>query len=233
MSTLLKKQIDSLKCKVVSLSLLVSKTLHLAIQSVVTNDESLVQKVKDNYKVIDQMEENVEEDCLKILALYTPVATDLRFIIRVIEINTNLERIAALALNTSKKTKYLARMKNFKMPIDFKSLSKSVEIMLDESIACFVQLNVSSIKNINLYENEFEKAHDSAKVLIKNAMLSDLPNYEGYNNCLNIIRHLEEIGKLTVDFFNIGKMLELEKIEEKIDEEISDRVNNFKSKRIG
>ena len=97
MLVLLKKEIDSLKGKVVSFGLLVSETLHLALQSTVTYDENLVQKVKDNYKSIDQMEENIEEECLKILALYSPVATDLRFVIKVLAINTNLQRIATIA----------------------------------------------------------------------------------------------------------------------------------------
>lgn len=229
MLVLLKKEIDSLKGKVVSFGLLVSETLHLALQSTVTYDENLVQKVKDNYKSIDQMEENIEEECLKILALYSPVATDLRFVIKVLAINTNLQRIATIALNISKKTRYLARMVNFKVPIDFITMSDSLEVMLGESIACFVQVNVNSINNISFCENAFQKVFNSSKASIKNAILSDLSNYEGYSDCLNIVKHLEEIGTLIVEFFNVGRMLEIERKEEKLNNQLV----AFKTKRIG
>lgn len=233
MLMLLKMEIDSLKNKIVLFSDFVSSTLFLAIQSVVTKDEDLVIRVKNNYKLIDQMEEDIEERCLKILALYRPVANDLRFVIEVLGINTSLERIATIALNISKKTKYLTRMENFKMPIDLKVVFKSIEIKLGDSIACFVQLNFNSINNISFCENEFQRVFESSKALIKKATLSDLARYEGYNSCLNIIRHLEEIGVLIIAFFNVGRMLKIEINVDKIYEKLNNRVETFKTKRIG
>ena len=194
MSVHLFKEIETLKKKLLTLGLLVSKTLHLAIQSVENRDQDLATKIELDDDLVDQMEVEIEEDCLKILALYQPVAVDLRFVITVLKINNDLERIADLAVNIAKKGKHISRAENFVMPIDFHGLSKIVEKMLDESIACLVQMDVNTAKNICLSDSQVDQIHKSSYDFVKKAILSDPQNYDSYNNCLSISRHLERIG---------------------------------------
>ena len=77
MSVHLFKETETLKKKLLTLGLLVSKTLHLAIQSVEKRDPDLAAKIELDDDLVDQMEVEIEEDCLKILALHQPVAIDL------------------------------------------------------------------------------------------------------------------------------------------------------------
>lgn len=194
MSMHLIKEIDLLKKKVLSLGLLVSKTLHLAIQSVEKRDTELANKIEADDDLVDQMEVEIEEDCLKIMALHQPVAIDLRFVVAVLKINNDLERIADLAVNIAKKGKHITRAENFVMPIDFNGLSKIVERMLDESIACLVQMDINTAKKICLADSQVDEIHKNSYESVKKAILSDPANYDSYNNCLSISRHMERIG---------------------------------------
>lgn len=218
MSIHLQRELESLKKKVLSLSLLVSRTLHLAIQSVEQRDAQLADKIEIEDDLIDQMEVEIEEDCLKILALHQPVAIDLRFVITILKINNDLERIADLAVNIAKKGKHISRADNFVMPINFEGLSKIVERMLDQSIACLVQMDINTAKNICLSDNQVDEIHKSSYDLVKNAILKDPDNYDSYNNCLSISRHLERIGdqatNIAEDVFYMvaGKIIRHKKI---------------------
>jgi phosphate transport system protein len=75
--------------------------------------------VIDNDDRIDQQEVDLEEECLKVLALYQPVANDLRFIVSVLKINNDLERIADLAVNISERTLDLLKLERIPLPFEF------------------------------------------------------------------------------------------------------------------
>lgn len=219
MSIHLIKEIESLKKKLLSLGLLVSKTLHLSIQSVEKRDAELADKIEADDDLVDQMEVEIEEDCLKILALHQPVAIDLRFVITVLKINNDLERIADLAVNIAKKGKHISTAENFVMPIDFHGLSRIVEKMLDESIACLVQMDVNTAKSICLSDNQVDQIHRSSYESVKQAILSDPQNYDSYNNCLSISRHMERIGDQATNiaedvcYMVVGKIMRHKKIQ--------------------
>ena len=104
----LHREVEALKKKVLALSAMAEESVLRAVQAVEERDADLAAQVVKNDYVIDQAEVEVEEDCLKILALYQPVAIDLRFIIAVLKINGDLERIADLAVNIAERAEFLA-----------------------------------------------------------------------------------------------------------------------------
>jgi len=93
------RELEKLKKRILSLGAMVEERVHMATKAIENRDSNLADKIiKSDYE-IDEMEVDVEEECLKILALYQPVAVDLRFITAVIKINNDLERIADEAVN--------------------------------------------------------------------------------------------------------------------------------------
>ena len=100
--THLQREIDKLKRKILALGALVEENLRLAVQAIETHDAVKARKVIATDMEIDEVEVEVEEECLKLLALYQPVAMDLRFIIAVVKINSELERIGDLAANVGR-----------------------------------------------------------------------------------------------------------------------------------
>ena len=105
----LQKEIENLKKKLLTLSARVETAVRDATLSIENRDYDLAQKIIQNDPRIDSMEVGVEEDCLKILALHQPVAIDLRFIVAVLKINNDLERIGDLAVNIAERSAFLSK----------------------------------------------------------------------------------------------------------------------------
>jgi phosphate transport system protein len=98
------REMEKLKKRILVLGADVEEVLQQAVQALDRMDGSLAREVADNDHRIDNMEVDLEEECLKVLALYQPVANDLRFVVSVLKINNDLERIADLAVNISERT---------------------------------------------------------------------------------------------------------------------------------
>ncbi len=90
------REIEKLKKRILSLGADVEEVLQQAVKSLETMDGALARQIAESDDRIDHIEVDLEEDCLKVLALYQPVANDLRFIVSVLKINNDLERIADL-----------------------------------------------------------------------------------------------------------------------------------------
>ena len=99
----LQREMDRLKRKVLALGALVEENLRLSFRAIDQRDEAIARRVIATDVLIDENEVDVEEECLKILALYQPVAGDLRFVAAVIKINSELERIGDLSANIAER----------------------------------------------------------------------------------------------------------------------------------
>ena len=104
----LQREIENLKKKLLALGARVETVVREATLSIENRDYELARSIIQNDPRIDLMEVGVEEDCLKILALHQPVAIDLRFIVAVLKINNDLERIGDLAVNIAERSAFLA-----------------------------------------------------------------------------------------------------------------------------
>src|SRR3954452_13862357 len=105
----IQRQIEVLKQKILYVGTLVEEAIAKAITALINRDAGLAQKAINSDNDIDRMEVDVEEECLKIFALYQPVAADLRFVVAVRKINNDLERMGDLAQNIAKPVVYLAK----------------------------------------------------------------------------------------------------------------------------
>ncbi|RLB31592.1 MAG: phosphate transport system regulatory protein PhoU, partial [Deltaproteobacteria bacterium] len=108
MTVHLQVELDKLKKRILALGAMVEEQLYNAVKALKDRDGGLARAVVESDREIDAWEVEVEEECLKILALHQPVAADLRFIIAVIKINNDLERIGDEAVNIAEAVTYLA-----------------------------------------------------------------------------------------------------------------------------
>ncbi|MBE0582184.1 MAG: phosphate transport system regulatory protein PhoU, partial [Desulfofustis sp.] len=92
-------ELEKLNKKLLNLTALVEDRVQRAAAVIETHDQEQLQSIILSDYEIDEAEIDIEEDCLKILALHQPVASDLRFLITVIKVNNELERIADIAVN--------------------------------------------------------------------------------------------------------------------------------------
>ena len=108
------RELEKIKKLILSLGAKVEEQVRMATQAVETHDAELAQQIiKSDYDV-DEMEVEIEEECLKVLALHQPVAVDLRFLIAVIKINNELERIGDQAVNIAERVDVIAKRDLFR-----------------------------------------------------------------------------------------------------------------------
>src|SRR5947209_11609049 len=112
----LERDLDNLQRDLLTLAASVEEAIHKAIRSLQQRDAALARQVIDGDNEIDEEENHVEEECLKILALHQPVAVDLRRIAAALKINTDLERMADLAEDLAERALHLARLPEIAVP---------------------------------------------------------------------------------------------------------------------
>ena len=133
------REIETLKKKILAVGAVVEERISQAITAVVKRDAALAQQVAEGDDEIDEMEVEVEEDCLKILALYQPVAIDLRFVVAVLKMNNDLERMADTAVNIARRAEYLASQPQVDLPPNFTDMTQKVQTMVKQSLDALVQ----------------------------------------------------------------------------------------------
>jgi phosphate transport system protein len=189
-----RRELDSIKKRILTLGSLVEERAQLAARAVENIDAELAQSIiKSDYE-IDEMEVEVEEECLKVLALHQPVAVDLRFIIAVIKINNELERIGDQAVNIAQRVEIIAKRPKPPFMFDYAEMSQKTQRMLKMSLDALVNLDVDIAYKVIIMDDEVDHIKNEAYDQIKQA-IKDLPERVGYYiNLLLISRHLERLA---------------------------------------
>ena len=188
------REIEKLKKRILALSAVVENSVEQAVLSVTERNESLAARVIDLDNEIDQMEVDVEEECLKILALHQPVANDLRFVIAVLKINNDLERIGDEAVNIAERAFFLSRHTPIKIPFDFTMMSDKTQAMLRLSLDALVTLNTDLAREVGARDDEVDDLNRQMYLHIQNEMRRQQNDVECLVHVLSISRHLERIA---------------------------------------
>ncbi len=195
----LQKELQKLKKRILSLGTMVEERVRMAIKAVETRDEKLAKRIIEMDREIDEIEVEIEEECLKILALHQPVAVDLRFIAAVIKINNDLERIGDQAVNIAERVVSIARRPQVTVPFDYKLMAEKTETMLKESLDALVNLDADLAHKVCLKDDEVDDINREIYDKVKEAIRSH-PDRVGYMiNLLLVSRHLERIADLTTN----------------------------------
>ena len=193
------KELEKIKKMILSLGALVEERVQTATSAIERKDIQLAEKIINSDYEIDEMEVDIEEECLKILALHQPVAVDLRFLIAVIKINNDLERIGDLAVNIAQRIKVLTKQDQENTFFDYAVMADKVQTMLKMSLDALVNLDSDLAFKVLLKDEEVDKIRDEAYDSIKLAMKNQ-PLHLGYFiNLLLISRHLERLADHTTN----------------------------------
>jgi phosphate transport system protein len=200
MSIHLHRAIESLKKRILRLSELVEESVVQAIKAVETQDAALAQRVIDGDTQIDAAEVEVEEECLKILALHQPVATDLRFIVAVLKINNDLERIGDLAVNMASRARKLAEIKSPpKVRVNFQGGENRVREMLRKSLESLVNLDENTAKWVCAADEEIDNVNRSVFKQVSDGIKQHPEDADRLIMLLSVSRNLERIGDHTTN----------------------------------
>src|ERR1700687_5550564 len=141
MSKHLQRDLDDLQRDLLALAASVEEAIHEAIRPLQHRDTELANQVIAGDTQIDQEENHIEEECLKILALHQPVAIDLRRIAAALKINTDLERMADLAEEIAERALHLATLPIVPIPDKLQRMADLTATMVKQSLDAFVHLD--------------------------------------------------------------------------------------------
>ena len=190
----LQRELDNLKKNILSLGAMVEERVRMAINAFEARDGELARKIVELDREVNQAEVEVEEECLKILALHQPVAVDLRFIEAVIKINNDLERIGDEAVNIAERVANISKRPPVSVPFEYSTMAEKTEAMLKNSLDALVNLDADLAYGVCLRDDEVDKINQDIYDKIKE-VIKKQPDRVGYLiNLLLIARHLERIA---------------------------------------
>jgi phosphate transport system protein len=195
----IERQIDQLKEKILRVGTMVEEAISKSITALINRDVSLAQRVAASDEQIDRMEVEVEEECLKILALYQPVAADLRFVVAALKINNDLERMGDLAKNIAKRVAQLANGEPCELPPEIRTMAMQAQEMVKQSLDAVVKADPALARQVR----EEDDAVDESRQQIRRKVLKGIKEHpENVENLLrvnSVSKHIERIADMATN----------------------------------
>lgn len=194
MTVQLQHEMERLKKELLQLVALVEMNLKDAIKALETKDRELAEKVIEHDEAIDQLEVRLEETCMHIMARYQPVAVDLRFLVAVLKINSDLERIGDQAVNIAERSQFMAESPMPVLTIDFHEMVEVTRSMLHESLTALLTQDVVKAQKVRQMDDRLDEMNRQVFFEVRNGIRENPDNLRNYMNLLSASRHLERIG---------------------------------------
>lgn len=168
--------------------------VRMANRAMALRDTPLAERVISTDYEIDDLEVEVEEECLKIIALHQPVAGDLRFLTAVIKINNDLERIGDEAVNIARCVRIIGRQEPVAFPVDFAPMAEKTQSMLKMSLDALVNMDLDTAFKVLTLDDEVDVIYSRIYDKGKEAIRGEPERVEYLINLLLISRYLERIA---------------------------------------
>ncbi len=194
MSKHLQRDLDHLQSLLLAMAAEVEQAIHKAIRALQERDPELARDVIAGDARIDEEENQVEEECLKILALHQPVAVDLRRAAAALKINTDLERMADLAEDIAERALYLVQLPPVPIPERLQRMTDLTATMVRQSLDAFVNLDTNQARRVCRLDDEVD-SYNSAIIEDLVRMMRQSPDrVEAGLSLFSATRHLERIA---------------------------------------
>lgn len=188
------EELKKLNTDLLRMAAITEEAIYRSIEALKNRDKKLALKIIDDDRKIDQMEIEIDEQIIDLLALRQPIAVDLRFITTGMKINGELERIADLAVNISQRVIELADKPLLKPLIDIPKLSNVARNMVKDAIDAFVKHDENLAKDVILSDQKADELRNLVcQELIQEYMVKDGTTSERAVPLLLVARHLERI----------------------------------------
>lgn len=188
------KELNQLKKTILDMGGLVEKMIAQAMQAVTDRDDSAIKAIVEKDREVDDKEIDINEQCVQILALRQPQASDLRLITIGLRIATDMERMGDLSVNISGHAKKLARKDPINIPEPITKMSPLVQRMVKESLDAFVLKDLALAQKVLDCDDQVDQWKWEAQETLIGLMKQDAKNVSRSLALLQIARHLERIA---------------------------------------
>jgi phosphate transport system protein len=192
-------ELKELKEKLLYEGGLVEKAIQNAIRSLQERDSERAKSVIEDDDIINSNEIEVDELCLKLLALRQPAARDLRFITTAIKINYDLERIGDMAVNICERVQEINQEPQLKPYIDLPKMAEIVQIMVKESLDAFVREDVQLALKVTRDDEQVDQLLDQIFRELLTYMMQDMRTISRATRLLFISKYLERMADHAVN----------------------------------
>ena len=174
----------------------VEQMILLAVRSLVERRTDLADRVIDGDEAVDINDIRIEEECLKLLALHQPVATDMRWLVTVVKANSDLERMADLACNIAERAKSLDLFPLFPIPDEIVKMVTICTGMVRDALDSFVERDSKKATDVIRQDDLMDELNRSVIDQLHDTMKESTDNIEPAVHCFSASRHLERIADL-------------------------------------
>lgn len=193
------KEVGRLKKSILELSNMVEIAVRTSVIAINNHDTELAQQIIKNDIEVDHKEIEIEEECLKILALYQPLAGDLRYVITCLKVNNDLERIGDLATSIAKRAIVLADYPAGQLQVDFKPMMNITRSMLKDTLDALIHNDEELALKVLKRDDEVDEYNRNMLKKLERMISEDPIRTTYYINLMNVSKHLERIADYTTN----------------------------------
>ncbi len=190
----LQRDLEALEGEILAQSSIVEEMIRKACRALRETAPEVAAEVVAQEAVVNRREVQIEEHCLKILALHQPVAIDLRRTATVLKINNDLERIADLAVNIAERAVAVSRHPNFRIPATLDKMAQAAVMMVRYALDAFVKLDVEIAHDVCRRDDEVDAANREVIDELYLTMRSQPELIEAALHFFSASRHVERIA---------------------------------------
>ncbi len=189
------RDLEAIQAMIMKMGGLVEAAILDAATSLERRDEELAESVRRGDKAIDELEEQVNEECARVIALRSPTATDLRTVLTVMKISGNLERVGDYAKNLAKRTSVLVQMQ----PVEgaagaIRRMGKTVEGMLKDALDAYIQRDAELAQDVRMRDHEVDQMYNALFREFLTFMMEDPRNITACMHLHFIAKNIERMG---------------------------------------
>jgi phosphate transport system protein len=189
-----REELDELNKQLLEMCGLVENSIHHSVNAVVDRDDKPAQKVFENESRINQLEIQIDNIAIRLLALQQPMAIDLRFITMSIKINNNLERMGDIAVNIAQRALSLLNWPHLNPRIDIPYMAELAEDMIRNSINAFIGRDVELATKVLKSDDAVDRLRDEMYAEIEKFMEKDPQRIHPGIDYIFIARGLERLA---------------------------------------
>jgi len=188
------EELEQLKTRLLEMGGLAEEEVRLAVKGLVDRDEALIDQVLLGDEPLNAMHIEIDNRCFTLLALFQPMAADLRAIVAAVKINTDLERVGDLAVNIAEAARRYTLHPPVKKLIDIPRMATIAQSMLRDALDAFVRRDVELAQHVLDEDDKLDELKTQIFRELLTYMLADPSTIEPALDLILVSRHLERIG---------------------------------------
>ncbi|WP_166415636.1 phosphate signaling complex protein PhoU [Cochlodiniinecator piscidefendens] len=189
------RDLEGIQALIMKMGGMVEAAILDSAKSLETRDLELAEDVRARDKQIDALEEDVNQEAARLLALRAPMGADLRTVLTVIKISGNLERIGDYSKNLAKRTSVLVQMPVVEgTPSAIRRMAKEVELMLKDVLDAYIQRNVELAEDVRQRDQDIDQMYNALFREFLTFMMEDPRNITSCMHLHFIAKNIERMG---------------------------------------